>query len=120
MQLNEDSKDFAGKNGFIWWVGVVEDRQDPLKMGRCRVRCIGWHAEDKMRLPIADLPWAMPSLPVNNSSPHAPREGDMVFGFFIDGENAQEPIMLGSFPSIPLKAANAQEAFSDPRTGAIP
>ena len=36
---NEDSKDFAGKNGFIWWVGVVEDRQDPLKLGRCRVRC---------------------------------------------------------------------------------
>jgi hypothetical protein len=70
-----------------------------------------------MRLPTADLPWAMPSLPVNNSNPYAPREGDMVFGFFIDGENAQEPIMLGSFPSIPLKAANAQEAFSDPRTG---
>ena len=82
--MNEN-KDFAGKNGFIWWVGVVEDRQDPLKMGRCRVRCVGWHAEDKMRLPTDMLPWATPSLPINNPSPYAPREGDMVFGFFIDG-----------------------------------
>ena len=22
--------DYAGLNGFIWWVGVVEDRKDPL------------------------------------------------------------------------------------------
>jgi hypothetical protein len=114
---NYDNKDFAGRNGFIWWVGVVEDRQDPLKMGRCRVRCIGWHAEDKMRLPTDMLPWATPSLPINNPSPYAPKEGDMVFGFFIDGENAQEPVMLGTFPGIPLKAANAQESFNDPRTG---
>jgi hypothetical protein len=116
MTQNEN-KDFAGKNGFTWWVGVVEDRQDPLKLGRCRVRCIGWHADDKMRLPTSDLPWAMPSLPTNNPSPYAPKEGDMVFGFFIDGENAQEPIILGVLPNIPLKSANAQEGFSDPRTG---
>ena len=67
---NEDSKDFAGKNGFIWWVGVVEDRQDPLKLGRCRVRCIGWHAEDKMRLPTEHLPWAMPSFPLKIGRAH--------------------------------------------------
>jgi hypothetical protein len=40
----------------------------------------------------------------------------MVFGFFVDGENAQEPVMLGSFPSIPLQPGNPQKAFSDPRT----
>ena len=116
MTTNEN-KDFAGKNGFIWWVGVVENRQDPLKLGRCRVRCIGWHADDKMRLPTSDLPWAMPSLPTNNPNPYAPKEGDMVFGFFIDGENAQEPVILGVFPNIPLKTVNAQEGFNDPRTG---
>ena len=37
-------------------------------------------------------------------------------GFFIDGENAQEPVMLGVFPGIPLKAANPQDPFNDPRT----
>jgi hypothetical protein len=36
----EEQKDFAGKNGFIWWVGFVEDRKDPLKLGRCRVPSI--------------------------------------------------------------------------------
>jgi hypothetical protein len=114
--INEDKKDFAGKNGFTWWIGVVEDRQDPLKLGRCRVRCVGWHAEDKMNLPTKMLPWAVPSYPVNQTQTYAPKEGDMVFGFFTDGENAQSPIMLGVFPSIPLKASNPQEAFSDPRT----
>lgn len=115
-QEHEDKKDFAGKNGFIWWIGFVENRQDPLKLGRCKVRCVGWHSEDKMHLPTDFLPWAMPVHPVNQTQTYAPKDGDMVFGFFLDGENAQEPIMMGTFPSIPLKAANIQEAFSDSRT----
>jgi hypothetical protein len=114
--MNPENKDFAGKNGFIWWIGTVEDRQDPLKLGRCRVRCIGWHSTNKMQLPTNMLPWAVPSIPVNMSNVYPPKDGDMVFGFFVDGENAQEPVMLGSFPSIPLKAGNAQESFSDSRT----
>lgn len=114
--MSDSSGDFAGKNGFIWWIGTVEDRRDPLKLGRCRVRCVGWHSANKMQLPTASLPWATPSIPVNSTEVYTPKEGDMVFGFFIDGENAQEPVMLGMFPSIPLKAANSQEAFSDPRT----
>jgi hypothetical protein len=113
---NEDKKDFAGKNGFTWWIGIVEDRQDPLKLGRCRVRCVGWHAEDKMNLPTDMLPWAMPSYPVNLTQTYSPKEGDMVFGFFTDGESGQSPVMMGVFPSIPLKVANRQEAFNDPRT----
>lgn len=112
----EEQKDFAGKSGFIWWVGFVEDRNDPLKLGRCRIRCVGWHAEDKMHLPTSSLPWATPAYPPNNTNTYTPKEGDMCFGFFVDGENIQEPILLGVFPSIPLKAGNAQEAFSDGRT----
>jgi hypothetical protein len=113
---NQDAKDFAGKNGFVWWTGIVEDRQDPLKLGRCRVRCVGWHAEDKAHLPTNMLPWALPSYAPNQTHTYAPKDGDMVFGFFMDGENAQSPVMLGVFPKIPLKAANIQEAFSDSRT----
>lgn len=115
---NEDKKDFAGKNQFIWWVGFVEDRQDPLKLGRVRVRCVGWHSDNKMQLPTNMLPWAMPVYPTNNTQTYANKEGDMVFGFFVDGESAQEPVVLGVFPSIPLKPANIQEAYSDPRTDA--
>jgi len=113
---NEDKKDFTGKNGFIWWIGFVESRQDPLKLGRCKVRCVGWHSDNKMLLPTDALPWAMPLNPINNLDTYAPKEGDMLFGFFADGENAQEPIMLGGIPNIPLKRANIQEAYSDPRT----
>jgi len=42
---------FQGKDGFIWWNGVVEDRKDPLFLGRCRVRILGWHTADKSELP---------------------------------------------------------------------
>ena len=115
MEEKEESQKFAGKNGFVWWIGIVEDRQDPLKMGRCRVRCVGWHAENKMLLPTDMLPWSIPMLPLNNNNPYAPKEGDMVFGFFADAESAQSPIIIGVFPSIPLKEGNSQEAFSDGR-----
>ena len=36
-------KNFMGKDGFVWFVGVVEDRNDPKKVGRVRVRCLGYH-----------------------------------------------------------------------------
>ena len=114
--MNTQKNNFAGKDGFIWWTGAVEDRQDPLKLGRCRVRCLGWHSPNKMELPTKFLPWAIPSIPINMPNVYTPREGDMVFGFFLDGENAQQPVMLGSFPNIPIKAANAQQPFNDSRT----
>ena len=39
--------EFMGRDGFIWFAGVVEDRQDPLKLGRVRVRALGYHTENK-------------------------------------------------------------------------
>jgi len=108
--------DYAGLNGFIWWVGVVEDRQDPLKLGRCKVRIVGWHAADKMNLPTEKLPWAQAMLPLNNTQPYAPKESDMVLGFFLDAENAQQPVMMGVMPSIPLAPADNQAPYNDPRT----
>ena len=110
-----NQKDFAGKGGFIWWVGFVEDRMDPLKLGRLKIRCVGWDADNKMQLPTDALPWAQVAFPVNNVNPYACKEGDMVLGFFADGEAAQQRIVFGQFPSIPLKEANAEEAYSDPR-----
>jgi len=49
-----------GDNGFYWWVGVVEDRDDPLMLGRCRVRIVGYHTPIVTELPVEDLPWAHP------------------------------------------------------------
>jgi hypothetical protein len=118
MEQSEDNKNFAGKNGFIWWIGVVEKINDPLKLGRCRVRCVGWHTDNKSLLPSDSLPWAQSTMPTNNTNPYPPREGDMVFGFFTDGENAQDPVILGVLPGIPLVAANYQQGFNDARTSA--
>ena len=109
-------KDFAGKNGFTWFIGIVEAIDDPLKLGRCRVRCVGWHTENKSLLPTKSLPWAQTMLSGNNPHPYAPRQSDMIVGFFADGQNAQEPIIIGVLPGIPLTAANPQQGFNDPRT----
>ena len=96
--MDQEKQNFAGKDGFIWWTGVVENRQDPLKLGRCKVRCVGWDSDNKMEAPTNSLPWAMSILPVNNPNPYAIKEGDMVVGFFMDGENGQFPVMMGVLP----------------------
>ena len=41
----------------VHWSGV-EDRDDPDKLGRVRVRCVGYHTDDVNKIPTADLPWA--------------------------------------------------------------
>ena len=55
---------------FVWWMGVVEDRKDPMKIGRCRVRILGYHSEDKGEMPTDSLPCGYPAMPINR----APRE----------------------------------------------
>lgn len=91
--------DFMGKNGFFWWIGVVEDRNDPLQLGRARVRIFGYHTSDQTLLPKEDLPWALPVTPLNNSSGvKSPPESSWILGFFLDGPIAQQPIMLGVLP----------------------
>ena len=59
---------FMGTDGFVWFVGVVEDRDDPDYLGRVRVRCLGYHTEIKEQLPTEDLPWATVMAPTTNPS----------------------------------------------------
>lgn len=108
---------FAGKDGFIWFKGVVEDRNDPLKLGRARVRCFGFHTEDKTELPTEYLPWAIPMVPLDHAQHNVGvREADWVVGFFRDGLTAQEPVMMGVIPGIPENKANPDLGFNDPTT----
>ncbi len=93
---------------FIWFVGVVEDRADPKHLGRLRVRCLGYHTEDLLKLPTADLPWAHPMNPVTSATvsgvgqtPLGVVEGTWVVGFFQDGADAQMPIIIGTLPGVP-------------------
>ena len=103
-----DFQNRLGHDDFIWWIGVVEDRFDPLNLGRCRVRIFGSHTENLQLIPTSSLPWATPLYPVNDSRTIAtPMEGDYVFGFFMDGLSSQAPAMLGVFPGIPQEDVNA-------------
>ena len=104
--------EFMGKNGFIWFVGVVEDRADPQRLGRLRVRCLGYHDENLLKLPTADLPWAHVMNPITSAtvsglgqSPLGAVEGSWVVGFFQDGDEAQMPIIIGTLPGIPSELA---------------
>ena len=112
---------FLGFNNFIWFTGVVEDRLDPYKIGRVRVRCVGIHTHDKEILPTADLPWAQVILPVTSpgisglgSSPSFLLQGSWVFGYFRDGTDCQEPVVLGSIPGRPVQSADTSKGFADP------
>ena len=107
-----------GLDGFVWWFGIVENRKDPLAIGRCQVRIFGWHTEDKTLIPTQDLPWAHPIIPLGSSSNAmvAPKEGEMVFGFFTDGDDAQFPVVMGVVPGIPSGTPRIDKGFSDPRT----
>ena len=49
---------------FIWFTGVVEDRMDPLRLGRCKVRAFGFHSHDISEQPTETLP--MPLAPVTS------------------------------------------------------
>ena len=113
---------FQGKDGYIWWHGVVEDRKDPLFLGRCRVRILGWHTENKAELPTDMLPWAQVLMPITSASqtgvgqaPVGPVEGTWVMGFYRDGELAQEPVMIGTLPGIPERFARQNTGFYDSR-----
>jgi hypothetical protein len=108
---------FMGLDGFVWWFGVVENRLDPLTLGRCQVRVFGWHTEDKNLVSTKDLPWAHPIVPLgsNAASMVAPKEGEMVFGFFLDGDDGQFPIIIGIVPGIPDGTPRIDKGFSDPR-----
>jgi Gp5 N-terminal OB domain len=111
-------EDVVGAAGFIWWFGVVENRIDPLNLGRCQIRCFGWHNEDPNQIHTTDLPWAHPVVPFGVSNVQPPKEGTMVFGFFADGTEGRYPVLLGSVPGVPIESREPQEGFSDPLTAA--
>ena len=112
--------EFMGKNSFQWFVGVVEDRADPKSLGRLRVRCLGYHTEDLIKLPTADLPWSHVMNPITSATvsglgqtPLGAVEGTWVVGFFQDGSDAQMPIIIGTLPGVPSELATKIEKGDD-------
>jgi hypothetical protein len=111
---------FIGLGGFLWFSGVVEDRNDPNKVGRVRVRALGHHTSNKTILPTADLPWAHTMLPSTSAgisglgqSATGLVEGSWVLGYFRDGNERQEMIVLGTLPGRPAELSQSS-GFYDP------
>lgn len=103
---NEPTVNFVGKDGFFWWVGEVEDNEDPMELGRVRVRVLGYYTNVRggttADLPTENLPWAtvlqhtcQPGNDGQGESSGQLQPGAIVMGFFMDGENAQMPIVIG-------------------------
>jgi predicted chitinase len=89
------------------YTGVVENRQDPLQLGRCQVRIVGLHTHDKAQLPTEQLPWATPLQAVSSAAmngigltPIGPVEGTTVIISFMDHDQ-QIPVILGTLGGIP-------------------
>ena len=99
-----------------WFVGLVIDVNDPLKLDRVKVRIQGIHTEDTTLIPNSDLPWAQVAIPVTEggssgigaNSSIKPRA--QVFGFFLDGKNSQLPLVIGSIPKIESYANQSGDA----------
>ena len=96
------------KGQLLWWIGVVENRSDPLQLGRCKVRIFGHHIEDTSLLPVDDLPWASVMQPITSAAlsgkgtaPIGPLEGTWVVGMYLDGEEQQQPMIMGTLAGKP-------------------
>jgi len=101
-----------GRDGFVWWIGrfahpdywkainTVMD-QSGEKGQRCKVRIIGYHPFDNT-LKEEDLPWADVMMdPISGSGQGGQGQllslqgGETCVGFFMDGEEAQQPVIMG-------------------------
>lgn len=85
---------------FRWFVGVVKDVADDRD--RVRVRIFGiHHTEDVSRVSDGDLPWALVLYPTTGGQTsggnvsHGLVPGTWVFGFFADGIDSQQPVIVG-------------------------
>lgn len=101
------------------FTGCIENRKDPLKLGRCQVRVVGVHTHDKTVLPTEDLPWAYPMQPITSaaisgigSSPVGAVEGTWVVIMFRD-EDMQQPIILGTIGGIPQQESKTIDMDED-------
>lgn len=109
---------FVGRDGFHWWIGQVaaatswRDNNPEKRVAnnteskgfgqRFKVRIMGYHTAVPTELPDEDLPWASVMYPVtagsgNNGSSQSVNilQGDFVYGFFLDGEDGQQPVIMG-------------------------
>lgn len=103
---------FAGRDGFHWFIGQVPidpawrefpgDKQSRKYGYRAKVRVLGKHpSTDDVK--DEELPWAHILVPASQGAgvnyagvSNFIQGGETVIGFYADGEDAQQPIILGA------------------------
>lgn len=104
--------------------GIVEDINDPLKLGRVRVRVFGVHSADLIKsdiagIPTNELPWATVACPTTgaavNGIGESPRllNSTQVTGFFRDTA-MQAPVITHVIPGVPDSLPDTSKGFNDP------
>ena len=110
------TQNFFGRDPMVWWIGKVTSPKDGkwedtlekshMKNGeeiyshRCRVRILGYH--DTEDLKDEELPLAHILLPPNTTTVGGRSQtvqyqgGEIVIGFFFDGEEAQQPAIFAT------------------------
>jgi len=102
---------YIGKDGFNWWIGQIAHSKYWKKAAdyfngdwnyRCKVRIIGYHPFSGSVLSDNDLPWAQVMIdPAFGSGQGGTgktldlKGGETCFGFFMDGDDAQQPVVIG-------------------------
>jgi hypothetical protein len=94
-----------------WFIGDVVDINDPLELGRIRVRIYGVHGSD---IENKDLPWAQVIAPITEGGTTGlggilgVKPDAQIFGIFLDGENSQLPLIFGSIPKLEETASGGR------------
>lgn len=104
-------------NNVNFYFGVVVDVNDPEKANRVKVRILGLH-DNTIDIKNKHLPWALVSMPTTGSSTtgigtnHGLVQGSFVLVYFVDGEDQQIPLVLGSISGLATGALIGY--FKDP------
>ena len=128
IENNLIQSNFLGRDGFKWWVGQVAPEEVQGKQingggwgNRIKVRILGYHPDDDVELKNDELPWAQVLMSPesgsgkgNKNRPVRISPGDNVLGFFLDGDNAQQPVILGVFGNTPQSQAVQSESYTYP------
>ena len=94
--------DIAGIKDPLFFIGVVENNKDPRNEGRVAVRAFGIHGKNNDEnggVKSTDLPWAICASGNYDPNNPPPPLNSFVYGMFLDGRNAQHPLILGLIPS---------------------
>ena len=120
---------FFGKDSFVPFIGQVEDVNDPKRSGRVKVGCLGWHPIEKNGdngLSTDDLPWAKTCMPLTlphqmrSGAKHGLVPGSWVFGFFTDGNDANDAMVVATFNFTAKASEENNREVVDVSGGRIP